>query len=166
MMLATGTVSRMKSVGQMLVERGRNRIVGRDEQKRIAVGLRIDRGCRRDIAAGAGAILHHELLAEMLRQPLAHDARHDIDRAAGGKTDQPAHRAVRVVGSKGRGDAARKAQKADQADDSRAQNTHEKPLRCNRRMLSYKPGFAYIAFCPMFLHGSLDTLRKMPGDRK
>jgi hypothetical protein len=33
-------------------------------------------------------------------------------------------------------------------------------------MLSYKPGFAYIAFCPMFLHGSTMTLREMREDRK
>jgi len=35
------------------------------------------------------------LLAEMVRQPLAHDARHDVDRAAGREADQPAHRTVR-----------------------------------------------------------------------
>ena len=90
----------------MLVERGADRVVGADEQQRIAVRRRIDRRGGGDIAAGAGAVLHHELLAEMLRQPLAHDARHDVDRAAGGKADQPAHRPVRIVGGGCRRDAA------------------------------------------------------------
>src|SRR5207342_745951 len=108
----------------------------------------------------------------MLRQPLTHDARHDIDRAAGGKADQPAHRTVRIVGRRGRGGAGRETQKASHADDSRSQNTHEKPTPLEQipGMLSYKPGLAYIAFCPRFLHGFLawvyDLLRKMPEDRK
>ena len=90
---------------QLLVERGRDRVVGRDEQQRVAVRRRTDRGGGGDIAAGAGAVFHHELLAEMVRQPLAHDARHDIDRAAGGEADQPFHRAVGIVGGEGWGGA-------------------------------------------------------------
>jgi hypothetical protein len=54
-------------------------------------------------------ILDHELLAEMFRQRLAHDARNHIDGTAGGKADQPAHRAVRIVGGAGRRDAKRHA---------------------------------------------------------
>src|SRR5229473_200084 len=84
-------------IRQLLVERSADGIVGRDEQQRIAIGWRIDRGRGCEIAAGAGAIFHHELLAEALRQPLGHNARHGIDRATGGEADQPAHRPVRIV---------------------------------------------------------------------
>jgi hypothetical protein len=59
------------------------------------------------------------LLAEMVRQPLAHDARDDIDRAAGGKADQPAHRAVGIVGGGG-GERLGKAAKANQARNADA----------------------------------------------
>ena len=166
MMLATGTVSRMKSNGQVLVERGADRVVGRHEQQRIAVGRRVDRRRGGDIAAGAGAVFHHELLAEMFRQPLAHDARHDIDRAACRKADQPVHRAVRIIGGGCRRDTAGKARKADHAEHSRAQDSIMKPLptrfACDllclqlalpervSGMLSHKPAIAYIAFCLMF----------------
>jgi hypothetical protein len=95
---ATGTVSRMEIERQLLVERGRDRVVGAAEHQRIAVRRRVDAGLDRDVAAASGAILHHELLAEMLRQRLAHDARNGVDRAARRKTDQPAHRTVRIAG--------------------------------------------------------------------
>ena len=52
---------------QLLVERGRDRVVGAGKQHRVAVGRGIDRNAGGDIAAGAGAVLDHELLAEMVR---------------------------------------------------------------------------------------------------
>ncbi|MET3840335.1 hypothetical protein ABIE49_002413 [Bradyrhizobium sp. OAE829] len=99
---------------QFFVERGRDSVVGRDEQQRVAVRRRADRRSRGDIATGAGAVLDHELLVEMVRQPLAHDTRDDVDRAAGGEADHPFHRAVRVVGGDGREGVGRKAQKENQ----------------------------------------------------
>ena len=45
-----------------------------------------------DIAARTRSIFHDELLAKTLRQPLRHQARYDVGDAAGGKTDQQAHR--------------------------------------------------------------------------
>ncbi len=83
---------------QLPVERGADRVVGAAEHQRIAIRRRTDRGGGCDIAAGAGAVLHDELLAQTLRQPLAHEARHDVDRAAGGKTDQPVHRTAGIAG--------------------------------------------------------------------
>src|SRR5207302_1568491 len=42
---------------QPLVERGRDRVVGRDEQQGVAVRWRADRGGGRDVAAGLGTIM-------------------------------------------------------------------------------------------------------------
>jgi hypothetical protein len=49
-----------------------------------------------DIGAGPRPVLDHELLAQPLRQPLPHDPRHDVGRAAGGKADDDADRARRI----------------------------------------------------------------------
>ena len=103
-------------VRQLLVERGADSVVGRHKQQRVAVRRRGDGGGRGDVAAGAGAVFDHELLAETVRQPLAHDPRHDIDRAAGRKTDQPAHRAVRIIGGCARRCGSRKAQETNQTE--------------------------------------------------
>ena len=74
------------------VERRIDRMRGHDLQQRVAIC-----GCLRDrlgsnVAAGAGAVLNDELLAEAIRQPLTHQARLDVGRPAGGKADDDAHR--------------------------------------------------------------------------
>ena len=125
-MLATGVVSRRKSIRQLLVERGRDRVVGRDEQQRIAVRRRTDRGGGGDVAAGTGAVFHHELLTKMVRQPLAHDAGDDIDRTAGGEADQPSHRAVGIVGGEG-GGGGREAQEANEGRQCLSQKSKHNP---------------------------------------
>ena len=56
----------------------------------------MDRGFAADIAAGAGPVLDHDLLAEPLRQPLADQARGDVDRAAGRKWCDQLHRPRRI----------------------------------------------------------------------
>jgi hypothetical protein len=44
-----------------------------------------------------GTVLDDELLAEAVRQPLRHEARQKIDRAAGGKTGDDLYRPRRIV---------------------------------------------------------------------
>ena len=56
-----------------------------DPKQRVAVGRGVHDRVGGDIGAGAGAVFDNELLAEPLRQPLAHEPRHDVGRSAGGK---------------------------------------------------------------------------------
>src|SRR5262249_25009175 len=49
-----------------------------------------------DIAAEARPVLNHELLAEALRQPLTREARDNVGRAAGWKSDNKTHRPRRL----------------------------------------------------------------------
>ena len=65
---------------------------GHDLQQRIAIRGRPRDRLGADVAAGAGAVLDDELLAEAVRQPLTHQARLDVGRPAGGKADDDAHR--------------------------------------------------------------------------
>ena len=67
----------------------------RAEMQRVAVGRRL-RGLRRaDIAAGAGAVLDHDLLAPHLAELRGDDARQRIERAAGPEGDDHADGFVR-----------------------------------------------------------------------
>ena len=59
---------------------------------RRALGHRVDA----HVAGGAGPVLDHERLAKLLGERLRDEPRKDIDRAAGRKADDDAHRAVRV----------------------------------------------------------------------
>jgi hypothetical protein len=96
------------------------------------------------------------LLPKVLRQRLAHDPRHDIDRAAGGKANQPAHRAVRIVGGGAGRDAKGRARETSQREQGcTRQCDHRFPVMASLRqphftsaasMLSYNCEFAYIAF--------------------
>ena len=143
--IPTGTVSRMKSNGEMLVERGRDRVVGAGEQHGVAVGRRGDRGLRCDIAAGAGAVLDHELLAEMVGQRLRHDARHGVDRAARRKAVDEAHRMVGIAaGLRGAGKEGSEGQaKQGGAQTSGHGLSRHIVVVGHARMLSQKRGLAY-----------------------
>src|SRR6516165_2738136 len=66
------------------------------QEERVAVGRGTHDGLGADIVAGTRPIIDDELLAEPLREPLSHQAREDIDRAARrGRRDQ-AHRPRRI----------------------------------------------------------------------
>ena len=65
---------------------------GHDLQQRVAIRGRLGDRLGADVAAGAGAVLNDELLAEAIRQPLPHQARLDVGGPAGGKADDDAHR--------------------------------------------------------------------------
>ena len=62
----------------------------------MAVGSRAHRSLGRDVPAGAGPVLDQEWLAEPFRQPLTEQARRDVGAAAGGLSDDDAHRPCRM----------------------------------------------------------------------
>jgi hypothetical protein len=59
-------------------------------QHGVAVGIGARHQPGADRAAGAAAVLHDDRLAELMRQRLEHDARHDVDRAARRERDDGA----------------------------------------------------------------------------
>src|SRR6266852_5309560 len=78
------------------VERRVDRIRCANHEERMAVGRRThDRlGC--DIGPRARPVVDDEWLAEPLRQPLTHQAREDVLRAAGGTADDKTHQPRRI----------------------------------------------------------------------
>src|SRR5262249_14666077 len=82
---------------ELVIERGVDRGRGRDHEKRIAVGGHLHDGLGGDIACGARPVLDDELLAEPLGEPLPHQAREDVGRAAGGEADDKPHRPRRIA---------------------------------------------------------------------
>ena len=81
---------------ELVVERRVDRVRRTDQEERVAVRRRTHDRLGGDIAAGARPVLDDEWLAEPLRQPLTHQAREDVVRAAGGKADDDAHRPRRI----------------------------------------------------------------------
>ena len=76
-------------------ERGVDGVRQPDLEQRVAVRRRVDHLFGGGVPAPARPVLDHERLAEPLRQPLAHDAREDVVRTAGGKPTN-AHRPRRI----------------------------------------------------------------------
>src|SRR5262249_12771413 len=76
------------------MERGIDRIVRGNDQKRVAVRWRARDHLGGDIGGGTRPVLDDERLTEPLRQPFRHEPRRDVDRLAGGKADDDAHRPV------------------------------------------------------------------------
>ena len=70
---------------ELVVERRVDRVRRTDQKERIAIRRRAHDRLGADIAAGARPVLDNELLAEPLRQPLTHQARDDVGRAAGAR---------------------------------------------------------------------------------
>ena len=81
---------------EMRVKRGIGRDRRRHHEQRITVRRRLHDRFGAEIAAGARPVLDDELLTEPLRQPLPHQARKNIGRAAGGEADDDAHRVGRI----------------------------------------------------------------------
>ena len=73
---------------ELVVERRVDRVRRTDQEQRVAVRGRAHDRLGGDIAAGARPVLDDELLAEPLRQPLTHQAREDVGRAAGGESQR------------------------------------------------------------------------------
>jgi hypothetical protein len=85
-----------KIVVELFVERRVDHIIGADSEQRVAIGGRTHDGLGSDIAAGARPVLNDELLTELLGEPLTYYARDDVNRLAGGKSDDDAHRPRRI----------------------------------------------------------------------
>src|SRR5262245_50571761 len=81
---------------EFLIERRVDRVVGTDQEQRVAVCGRTNDHLRRDIGASTRPVFDDELLAEPLRQPLTHQARGDVIRTGWSKADHNAHRPRRV----------------------------------------------------------------------
>ena len=81
---------------ELVVKRRVDRVRGADQKKRVAVRGRPHDRLGGDIAAGSRPVLNDEWLAEPLRQPLTHQARDDVGRAAGAKPTIDAHRPRRI----------------------------------------------------------------------
>ncbi len=67
-------------------------------KQRIAVGLGMRDDFAGHVAAGAGAVIDDEGLAEQFAKLLGHDARQHVAWAARRKADQDRHRPLRVIG--------------------------------------------------------------------
>ena len=81
---------------EICVERGVDRARGVYLEKRIAIGGCLHDRLGTDIAAGTRPVLDDEWLAEPFRKPLTHQARENVGRPTGGKTDDDAHQARRI----------------------------------------------------------------------
>ena len=77
---------------EILIKRGVTGIRKTDQQKGVSVGRRVHDGLGRDIAATTRTVLDDEWLAESHREPLPHQARHDVEVAGGSESDNDAHR--------------------------------------------------------------------------
>ena len=84
-------------VGGLRAERGIDRVVGCRQQERVAVGGGLGSSVGGNDAAGAGFVLDHEGAAEFFRHARRHEARHVIDRAAGGKRQNEPDRSLRIL---------------------------------------------------------------------
>ncbi len=89
-------------VGQVGVERRIDRVVGRGQQQRVAVGRRLGERVGGDRAAGARPVVDHHALAEGVVDAVGEQPRHDVDRAARGKRHEQPDRPLRVAGARGR----------------------------------------------------------------
>src|SRR6476619_1413255 len=69
-------------------------------QQRVTVWRRVGNGGGRNVAAGAGAVLDYDRLAEPLLKSGGHCAHHDVDAAAGRERDDEGDRSGRELLSK------------------------------------------------------------------
>ena len=84
---------RLDVEGKLLVERGVDAVRGRGaEQQRVAVGLGLRHCVGGEVAAGAGAVVHHQLAVERLLHWRLEQPRHDVDARTGRETHEDGHR--------------------------------------------------------------------------
>ena len=81
---------------ELVVERRVGRVASAAQEESVSVGRRAHDRLSADGASSTWPVLDHERPAEPLRQPLAHQARDDIDPTAGGKSDNDTHRPRRI----------------------------------------------------------------------
>ena len=84
-------------VRQLAIDVGQDRVrAGRVEQQRVAVRRRLRDELRADAAAGAGAVLDDERLAELRAHAVGENPRDAVDAAAGRERNDDAHRLDRI----------------------------------------------------------------------
>jgi hypothetical protein len=116
--------SDLKILEQAFVHRG-----GHQRQlHRVAVGLGAGDRLGRNVAAGTGAVLHVELLAQRLAHTCPDDAREDVGWTAGGKPDHQLNRLGRIGRLGLRGGAGRNGE----CDDGGGRGRAARPARTNR----------------------------------
>jgi beta-mannosidase len=71
--------------GELVVERGIDRVHRAAHQQRVAVRGRAHHRLGREVAARAGAVLHEHRLVELIRHPLRDEPRHDVEVASAAK---------------------------------------------------------------------------------
>src|SRR5215471_15514643 len=94
--LATGGDVPDEIEAEVFIERCVDRVEGARHQKRMAVRRRAHDRLGGDIAAGAGAVLDNERLAEPFRQPLADQPCNNVDVVACGEPDNDVHWSRRI----------------------------------------------------------------------
>jgi hypothetical protein len=89
-------------VGDLLEEReiDRHRGGGRHKE-RVPVGLRLRHRVRRQHQRSAGAVFHHDRLAQALRQPVGIEPHQHVHAAAGRKRHDDGHRTIGVLRLRG-----------------------------------------------------------------
>ena len=92
-----GVRSRAKFEIQMLIKRGVDGIGRDDEEKRIAVRRRVGDEFGADIAGSARPIVDDELLTEAFRHGLRYQARDNVGRETGRKSDDDMRRPGRII---------------------------------------------------------------------
>ncbi len=81
---------------ELVVKRRVGRVDNTAQEERVSVGRRTYDRLGADIAAATRPVVDHKLLAEPLRQPLTHQARRDVARAARRDWHDQPHRPCRV----------------------------------------------------------------------
>ena len=83
-------------VCHLAIEMRVDHVRDRGEKERVAIGQRLRSDLRREQPARSAAIVHDELLAKRLGEPMGGDPAQYVRRAAGRKADDQPHRAVGV----------------------------------------------------------------------
>src|SRR5439155_1696825 len=83
--------------GKPFVERRVDGVVRADEDDSVTIWRSAECGLHADIAARTDPVLDDELLAQMIRQILADDARNDVVGAARRKANNPVHWPRRIA---------------------------------------------------------------------
>jgi len=86
-----------------------------------------------DVATGSWPVLDDEWLAESLRQPLCHQARHDVAGAARSKGDDDAHGLGRIIERRSSSDARNGETRDREAIDDRVRRPSKQVVLPGKR---------------------------------
>ena len=131
-------------VGQLRIDRGRDRQRDVGEQQRVAVRLRAHDRLRAGGAARAAAVLDDDRLAELLGQFVGEQPRRDIGEGAGRERHDDADRPVRPVGLSEGASACHKGAKSCAKEQRASVHDGNPPFR-HGRYQQIPPGTAALA---------------------